>query len=49
MGIGVFAMLRSAGRPAIAETRKRAAILIADIIGHSRLAGAEEERTLALI
>ena len=29
------------------ETRKVAAILVADIVGYSRLAGAEEERTLA--
>jgi adenylate cyclase len=31
----------------MAETRKLAAILVADIVGYSRLAGAEEERTLA--
>ena len=29
------------------ETRKLAAILVADIIGYSRLAGVDEERTLA--
>ena len=29
------------------ETRKVAAILVADIVGYSRLAGADEERTLA--
>jgi hypothetical protein len=29
------------------ETRKLAAILVADVVGHSRLAGADEERTLA--
>ncbi len=29
------------------ETRKLAAILIADVVGYSRLAGADEERTLA--
>jgi adenylate cyclase len=29
------------------ETRKLAAILVADIVGYSRLAGVEEERTLA--
>ncbi len=29
------------------ETRKIAAILVADIVGYSRLAGADEERTLA--
>ena len=31
----------------MAETRKIAAILVADIVGYSRLAGADEERTLA--
>ena len=29
------------------ESRKLAAILVADVVGYSRLAGAEEERTLA--
>src|SRR5262245_40250296 len=29
------------------EARKLAAILVADIVGHSRLAGMDEERTLA--
>ena len=29
------------------ETRKLAAILVADVVGHSRLAGADEDRTLA--
>ena len=29
------------------ETRKLAAILVADIVGYSGLAGADEERTLA--
>src|ERR1700739_1209191 len=29
------------------ETRKLAAILVADVVGYSRLAGAEEDRTLA--
>jgi adenylate cyclase len=29
------------------ETRKIAAILVADVVGYSRLAGADEERTLA--
>ena len=32
---------------AIAETRKIAAILVADVVGYSRLAGADEEGTLA--
>jgi adenylate cyclase len=29
------------------ETRKIAAILVADAVGYSRLAGADEDRTLA--
>jgi adenylate cyclase len=29
------------------ETRKLAAILVSDIVGYSRLAGVDEERTLA--
>jgi len=33
----------------MSETRKLAAILVADIVGYSRLAGADEERTLARI
>ena len=28
------------------ETRKLAAILVADVVGYSRLAGTDEERTL---
>jgi adenylate cyclase len=31
----------------MAGTRKIAAILVADIVGYSRLAGTDEERTLA--
>jgi adenylate cyclase len=31
----------------MAETRKIAAILVADVVGYSRLTGADEERTLA--
>jgi hypothetical protein len=31
----------------MSETRKIAAILSADVVGHSRLAGADEDRTLA--
>jgi len=31
----------------MSETRKLAAILVTDVVGYSRLAGAEEERTLA--
>ena len=33
----------------MSETRKLAAILVTDIVGYSRLAGADEERTLARI
>jgi adenylate cyclase len=29
------------------ETRKLAAILVADVVGYSRLAGSDEDRTLA--
>ena len=32
---------------AMGETRKLAAILVADVVGYSRLAGADEDRTLA--
>jgi adenylate cyclase len=31
----------------MSETRKLAAILVADVIGYSRLAGADEDRTLS--
>jgi adenylate cyclase len=31
----------------MSETRKLAAILVADVVGYSRLAGADEERTVA--
>jgi adenylate cyclase len=31
----------------VTETRKLAAILVADVVGYSRLAGTDEERTLA--
>ena len=34
-------------RNVMAETRKLAAILAADVVGYSRLAGADEDRTLA--
>jgi adenylate cyclase len=34
-------------RGAVVETRKLAAILAADVVGFSRLTGADEERTLA--
>jgi adenylate cyclase len=32
---------------AMSETRKIAAILVSDIVGYSRLAGADEDRILA--
>ena len=32
----------------MAGTRKIAAILVADIVGYSRLAGTDEDRTLSL-
>jgi class 3 adenylate cyclase len=35
------------GTEAMAETRKIAAILVADVVGYSRLAGADEARTLS--
>jgi adenylate cyclase len=31
----------------MAEQRKLAAILVADVVGYSRLAGSDEDRTLA--
>jgi class 3 adenylate cyclase len=40
-------MLYGAGGRAMSETRKIAAILVADIVGYSRLAGADEDRILA--
>ena len=33
------------GDNAVTETRKLAAILVADIVGYSRLAGADEDRS----
>ena len=41
-----YFMLDGAG-DAMGETRKLAAILVADVVGYSRLAGADEDRTLA--
>jgi adenylate cyclase len=40
-------MLRGAEGSAMGETRKIAAILVADVVGYSRLAGADEDRTLS--
>ena len=34
------------GISAVSETRKLAAILVADVVGYSRLAAADEDRTL---
>jgi adenylate cyclase len=31
----------------MSETRKIAAVLVADVVGYSRLAGADEDRTLS--
>src|SRR5271154_1606604 len=44
-----FVVVSGAGGDAMSETRKLAAILVTDIVGYSRLAGADEERTLARI
>jgi adenylate cyclase len=40
-------MVRTHLRGAMVETRKLAAILAADVVGYSRLTGADEDRTLA--
>ena len=40
-------MASEGGEGAVVETRKLAAILAADIVGYSRLAGSDEDRTLA--
>src|SRR4029077_16311402 len=37
------------GRTVMTATRKLAAILAADVVGYSRLAGADEDRTLSLL
>jgi TolB-like protein/class 3 adenylate cyclase len=37
----------TAATSAVSETRKIAAILVSDVVGYSRLAGADEDRTLA--
>jgi adenylate cyclase len=44
---GFRATLCGAGGRAISETRKIAAILAADVVGFSRMASADEDRTLA--
>jgi TolB-like protein/class 3 adenylate cyclase len=43
----LFVLVSSAEGRELSETRKLAAILVADVVGYSRLAGADEERTLA--
>jgi adenylate cyclase len=44
---GFCGMSNGAGGRAMSETRKIAAILVTDIVGYSRLAGADEDRILA--
>jgi len=44
---GICAILRDASRPTVQGTRKIAAILVADIVGYSRLTGTDEDRTLS--
>jgi len=44
---GFCANLDGANGRAMSETRKIAAILVSDVVGYSRLAGADEDRTLA--
>src|SRR4029077_10701293 len=44
--LSCYSALRLGALP-MAETRKIAAILVADLVGYSRLAGADEDRTLA--
>ena len=41
------AKVRARTRSARRETRELAAILVADVVGYSRLAGTDDERTLA--
>ena len=40
-------LTRSRRHSAVGETRKLAAILVFDVVGYSRLAGADEDRTLS--
>jgi class 3 adenylate cyclase len=46
LGAGFCASLDNGGGSPWAKTRKIAAILVADIVGYSRLAGADEDRML---
>ena len=39
-----FVLASDIRRGAMSETRKMAAILVSDVVGYSRLAGADEER-----
>ena len=39
--------LAASATSAVSEARKLAAILVADVVGYSRLAGADEDRILA--
>ena len=39
--------LPASANRAVSETRKLAAILVSDVVGYSRLAGADEDRILA--
>ena len=45
--ITVDGLSSGGGTSAVGETRKLAAILVADVVGYRRLAGADEDRTLA--
>jgi class 3 adenylate cyclase len=45
--INAFLSYCMAGEGAMSENRKIAAILVADVVGYSRLAGVDEDRTLA--
>jgi adenylate cyclase len=45
-GLGVLVYL-ARGSKTVVETRKLAAILVSDVVGYSRLAGADEDRILA--
>ena len=47
VGFVVFVLVFRLPGGAMSETRKLAAILVSDVVGYSRLAGADEERILA--
>jgi class 3 adenylate cyclase len=46
--VGRCANVKAAEGPAVTETSKIAAILVADVVGFSRLADADKDRTLSL-